>query len=302
MIAGWAAVRLPTNRTVSLRENMSAAARGPQTLKSLDATNLRLGTSSWSSEDWVGVFYPSGTAAAGYLAEYAKHFDTVEVDSTFYRTPSSSMVKNWHDRTPPGFLFAAKVPRTITHDKVLEDCSAELKEFLGVMDLLGDKLGPLLFQFPYFNKKAFAKADDFLARLEPFLARLPGGYSFAVELRNKNWIGPHLLDMLRKKKTALALIDHPWMPPISQLVDKLDLVTADFTYIRWLGDRKGIEEKTKHWDRILVNREREMEVWIPEIRRLLARPTRVYGYFNNHYAGFAPGSISLFQQVWKRLR
>ncbi|MBI1941860.1 MAG: DUF72 domain-containing protein [Acidobacteria bacterium] len=264
--------------------------------------NLHLGTSSWSSEDWVGVFYPPGTSAAGYLAEYAKHFDTVEVDSTFYRTPSASMVKNWRERTPPGFTFAAKVPRAITHDKVLEDCSAELKEFLGVMDLLGDKLGPLLFQFPYFNKQAFAKADDFLLRLEPFLARLPSGYSFAVELRNKSWIGPRLLEMLRKKKVALALIDHPWMTPIQQLAAKFDLVTADFAYIRWLGDRKGIEEKTQHWDRILVDREREMEIWIPEIRKLLARRLRVYAYFNNHYAGFAPGSITLFHQVLTRLR
>ena len=270
-------------------------------MKEPDTKNLRLGTSSWSSEDWVGVFYPPGTPAAGYLAEYSKHFDTVEVDATFYRTPSASMVKNWRDRTPPGFLFAAKVPRSITHDKVLEDCGAELKEFLGVMDLLGDRLGPLLLQFPYFNKKTFAKADDFLARLQPFLAKLPSGYSFAVELRNKNWIGPRLLDMLRKKKIALALIDHPWMTPISQLTAKFDLVTADFSYIRWLGDRKGIEEKTKSWDRLLVNREREMELWIPEIRKLLTQGLRIYAYFNNHYAGFAPGSVTLFQQVWKRL-
>ena len=270
-------------------------------MKEPKTKNLHLGTSSWSSEDWVGVFYPPGTPAAGYLTEYAKQFDTVEVDATFYRTPSASMVRNWRDRTPTGFHFAAKVPRSITHDKVLEDCSAELKEFLGVMDLLGDKLGPLLFQFPYFNKRTFAKPDDFLARLQPFLAKLPSGYSFAVELRNKNWIGPHLLDMLRKKKIALALIDHPWMTPIGQLAANFELVTSDFAYIRWLGDRKGIEEKTKSWDRLLVNREREMELWIPEIRKLLAQGLRVYAYFNNHYAGFAPGSITLFQQVWKRL-
>jgi uncharacterized protein YecE (DUF72 family) len=270
-------------------------------LKPSTPDNLRLGTSSWSSEDWVGAFYPPGTSAAGYLAEYAKHYDTVEVDSTFYRTPSASMVQNWRQRTPPGFVFAAKVPRTITHDKVLEDCSTELKEFLGVMDLLGDKLGPLLFQFPYFNKQAFAQADDFLARLEPFLAKLPSGYLFAVELRNKNWMSSRLVDMLRKKKISLALIDHPWMTPISQLAARFDLLTADFGYIRWLGNRKGIEEKTKQWDRILVNREREMEIWIPEIRKLLARRARVYGYFNNHYAGFAPGSVTLFHQVWKRL-
>lgn len=264
--------------------------------------NLHLGTSSWSSEDWVGSFYPPGTPPAGFLPEYAKHFDTVEVDSTFYRSPSASMVKNWRARTPAGFVFAAKFPQVITHEKVLEDCSAEVKEFLGAVDLLGEKLGPLLLQFPYFNRQAFARPEDFFARLAPFLDKLPGGYSFAVEVRNKAWIKESLLDLLRKRKIALALIDHPWMTPVQQLMSTLDLVTADFTYIRWLGDRKGIEEKTKHWDRLLIGREREMEMWIPEIRRLLARRINVYAYFNNHYAGFAPGSIALFHEVWERTR
>jgi uncharacterized protein YecE (DUF72 family) len=86
-------------------------------LDKLAIPNLRLGTSSWSSEDWVGTFYPPGTPPADFLPEYAKHFDTVEVDSTFYRSPSRSMVKNWRERTPPGFVFAAKVPQVITHEK-----------------------------------------------------------------------------------------------------------------------------------------------------------------------------------------
>ncbi len=211
------------------------------------------------------------------------------------------MVKNWRERTPPGFLFAAKIPQVITHEKVLVDCQAELKEFLGVMDLLGSKLGPLLFQFPYFNKQAFARAEDFLARLKPFLEKLPSGYSFALEVRNKNYIGTPLLDLLRKHKIALALIDHPWMTPVKQLTEKFDVLTADFCYLRFLGDRKGIEEKTKRWDKIIVDRRREMETWIPEIRRLLGSKRAVFAFFNNHYAGFAPGSIQLFHEIWKRL-
>ena len=265
-------------------------------------SNLRLGTSSWSSEDWVGVFYPPGTPAANFLGEYGKHFDTVEVDSTYYRSPSPSMVKNWRDRTPAGFIFAAKFPRAITHEKILQDCTQEVSEFLKAMDLLGEKLGPLLIQFPYFNKKAFARPEDFMARLEPFLANLPADHSFAVEIRNKGWVSEPFLEILHKHKIAFALIDHPWMPPIQQLLQKFNVVTADFTYIRFLGDRKGIEEKTEHWDRILVNREREMETWIPEIRRLLEGRLRVYAYFNNHYAGYAPGSIALFREVWERMK
>jgi uncharacterized protein YecE (DUF72 family) len=266
-----------------------------------EISNLRLGTSSWSSEDWVGVFYPPGTSAAGFLAEYAKHFDTVEVDSTYYRSPSATMVKNWRERTPPGFTFAAKFPRSITHEKILEDCSGEVDEFIKVMDLLGEKLGPLLLQFPYFNKKVFARPEDFVARLGPFLGKLPSGHAYAVEIRNKAWINDTFLSLLRKTKVALALIDHPWMPPVTQLLQKHDVVTADFLYVRFLGDRKGIEEKTEHWDRLIVDREREMETWIPEIRRLMERRLRAYVYFNNHYAGFAPGSIALFRKVWERL-
>ncbi len=262
--------------------------------------NLLLGTSSWSSEDWLGVFYPKGTAPGDFITEYAKHFDTVEVDSTFYRSPPAAMVKNWHRRTPAGFTFAAKVPRIITHDMVMQDCQDELKEFLGAMEMLGDKLGPLLLQFPYFNKQAFARGEDFLARLKPFLEKLPAGYSFALETRNKNWINETFLDVLRKRKIALALIDHPWMTPVDQLLKKLDPVTADFAYIRWLGDRKGIEAKTEHWDRVIQNRERDMETWIPAIDKSLERRLRIYAFFNNHFAGFAPGSIALFREIWDR--
>jgi uncharacterized protein YecE (DUF72 family) len=263
--------------------------------------NLRLGTSSWSSQDWVGGFYPAGTAAADFISEYAKHFDTVEADSTFYRTPSAAMVKNWRARTPAGFLVAAKFPQVITHEKVMVDCASELAEFLKAMDLLGDKLGPLLLQFPYFNKQAFPQPRDFLVRLAKFLEQLPADRAYAIEIRNKYWIHDRFLDLLRARKISLALIDHPWMTPVDQLVAKQDVVTADFAYLRWLGDRKGIEQKTQHWDSIIIDRTREMETWIAIIRRLLKRGVRILGFFNNHYAGFAPGSIKLFYEVWERM-
>ena len=264
--------------------------------------HLRLGTSSWSSEDWVGPFYPAGAPPADFLNLYAQHFDTVEVDSTYYRIPSESMVRNWRERTPPEFIFAAKFPRVITHEKVLTDCRDELNDFLRTMALLEDRLGPLLLQFPYFNKQAFARPEDFLVLLERFLDELPDVFSYAVEVRNKSWINAPLLDALRKKKIALALIDHPWMTPVAQLLSRHDVVTAGFTYIRWLGDRKGIEARTQHWDRLIIDREDAMQTWVPVIRQLLQRGINVMGYFNNHYAGFAPGSIELFQQVWERMR
>ncbi len=262
--------------------------------------NLRLGTSSWSSEDWLSVLYPANTPPANFLAEYAKHFDTVEIDATFYRSPSMAIVKNWRERTPPGFLFAAKFPQVITHEKVMRDCRDDVRTFLNAMELLGDKLGPLLLQFPYFNKQAFASWESFASLLDPFLDQLPRDFRYALEIRNKYWINRPFLGLLRKRQVALALIDHPWMTPVAQLVSKQDVVTADFSYLRWLGNRKGIEEKTKHWDRVIIDREEEMEIWIPVVRQLLRRGIRLFGYFNNHYAGYAPGSVDLFRKIWDR--
>jgi uncharacterized protein YecE (DUF72 family) len=121
------------------------------------------------------------------------------VDSTLYRTPAITTVKGWYAKTPPGFVFAAKVPQVITHEKVLRDCDADLGHFLKTMDSLGEKLGPLLFQFGYFNKKAFLGVNDFLARLVPFLKKLPKGYRFAVETRNKNWLVPQFMEALPER-------------------------------------------------------------------------------------------------------
>jgi uncharacterized protein YecE (DUF72 family) len=126
---------------------------------------------------------------------------------TFYRTPALTTVKGWNFKTPKGFLFTAKIPQRITHEKVLVDCEAEYFEFLKVMDTLGEKLGPLLFQFGYFNKKVFVGVNDFLARLKPFLKKLPKDHRFAVENRNKTWLLPQFVEALRERGVALALID-----------------------------------------------------------------------------------------------
>ncbi len=260
---------------------------------------LRIGASSWSAPSWEGAFYPPGMPPSGYLAHYAKHSDTVEVDATFYRIPGERMVEAWRARAPAGFLFAAKFPQVITHEKLLLDCAAERDAFLRVMDRLGDRLGPLLLQFRYFRKDEFPDPNPFIDRLETFLPSLPRDRRYAVEVRNKTFVTARLLGILRQHGVALALIDHPWFFGIEQLMRKGDALTADFVYIRWLGDRRGIEEKTTRWDRLIVDRTRDMGRWIPAIRGMLDRGLTVYGYFNNHYAGYAIGSIELFREMWE---
>lgn len=260
---------------------------------------LRIGASSWSAPSWKGVFYPEGMEPGGFIGHYAAHFDTVEVDATFYRIPAPRMVDNWRERTPRGFRFAAKVPQVITHDKLLEDCGDEMSSFLQVMDRLEDRLGPLLLQFRYFRKDEFPDPGPFIDRLERFLPTLPAGRQFAVEVRNKNFVVPRLLDLLRKHGIALAWIDHPWFYRVDEMMRRPETLTAGFSYIRWLGDRHGIERRTKSWDKLIVDRSAALRSWIAAIRGLMEQPRMVYGYFNNHYAGYAVGSIRQFQELWE---
>ena len=211
-------------------------------------TDILIGTSAFTAEGWVGSFYPPGMQPRDFLSYYATQFNTVELDNTFCRTPTISTVEGWNLKTPPGFIFAAKIPQVITHEKVLVDCEDDLIHFLKTMDALGNKLGPLLIQFGYFNRKAFKTQAEFLAVLKPFLEKLPKDFKFALEIRNKAWLDAQFVDLLRKHKVALALIDQSWMPRPWEIKEAIDLVTTDWTYIRWLGDRKSIEV-TRHGGR-----------------------------------------------------
>jgi uncharacterized protein YecE (DUF72 family) len=262
--------------------------------------SIILGTSAFTASGWEGTFYPAGMEPADFLSYYATKFDAVEVDSTFYRIPAISTVKGWYAKTPPGFLFAAKVPQVVTHEKVLRDCDEDLSHFLKAMDCLGEKLGPLLFQFGYFNKKAFVGVNDFLARLVPFLIKLPKGYRFAVEIRNKNWLVPQFVEALRERQIALALVDHVWLPRPKQLFERLDPITTDFTYVRWIGDRKGIEQETKTWDRVIVDRSNDLAEWVEVLKTVHKRKIHILAFANNHYAGYGPGTVELFWELWRR--
>jgi uncharacterized protein YecE (DUF72 family) len=259
-----------------------------------------IGTSAFTAAGWEGTFYPEGIKPADYLTFYATRFNSVEVDSTFYRTPSKTTVQGWANKTPDGFVFAAKVPQVITHEKVLVDCDAEFNQFMEAMDILGEKLGPLLFQFGYFNRTVFRGVNDFLARLRPFLKKSPKDHKFAVEIRNKNWLAPQFVETLRERGIALALIDQSWMPRPSQWFEKLDPITADFTYVRWLGDRKGIEERTKVWNEVIVDRRQELSEWAEILGKVHKRKIQIYAYANNHYAGYSPATVGMFQGLWRR--
>jgi uncharacterized protein YecE (DUF72 family) len=262
--------------------------------------NVRIGTCGWSYKDWCGVFYPADLPDSEFLAYCADHYPIVEVDSSFYRSPTPSMVAKWRDRTPETFAFSLKVPQTITHEKCLADCEQDRDSFLAAARLLGNKLLCCLLQFGYFNKNRFPDLDSFLARLDPFLAAWPKDVQVAVELRNKHWFTPRLVNLLRRHNAAWALADQAWVPSPWYLVNKTDVVTGPFAYIRLLGDREEVDKLTPTLDHIVIDRSDQILANARAIASLKGR-VPVVTFVNNHFAGYSPATIQQLMQALKEL-
>ena len=230
---------------------------------------LLFGTSGWSYQEWVGVFYP--TASESKLRHYTRVFPTAEIDSTFYAFPQKGTVIGWDRYSPKGFVFNAKLPQTITHEQLADlgpGIEAELDKFAELMQPLNNsgKLGCLLIQLPpsyKFNA----------SHLENFLALLPHGYRYAVEFRHKTWMQETTWQILSKYNAAYTIVDEPLLPPEIQ-------VTADFAYLRWhgRGQRPWYDYHYK---------DEELESWLPKVKEVESSAKTVYGYFNNHFHGYA---------------
>ncbi|MBD3167715.1 DUF72 domain-containing protein [bacterium] len=287
-------------RTQSLQKTTPFVPRQKEkrltTLKHHNLT-IRLGTSSFSEDSWKGVFYPEGTDARDYLPHYATVFDTVEVDATYYAIPRQSTVDRWAEVTPESFLFSLKFPRAIVHGGegrkpdpkvlLLPDTTYDARDaFLERVKVLGPRLGPLLLQFPYFNKTVFASRTEFFERLDRFLEDLPKQYRYAVEVRNKWYMNRELAELCRRHGVSMAVVDQQWMPHGDEL--SFDPVTNDLAYIRLLGNRKEIEEITDSWDREVIDRGDRLQRWADLIGGWENRDLTILVYSNNHYAGHAP--------------
>jgi uncharacterized protein YecE (DUF72 family) len=248
---------------------------------------VRVGTCGWSYTEWSGPFYSAGLPAKEQLPYLAQQFPVVEVDATFYRSPARKTVEGWRDRTPPGFGFSLKMPQSITHEKVLIDCGAEVDSFLGAARQLGEKLLSCTLQFGYFNKGKFSSLNAFLDRLDPFLAAWPADVPIAVEVRNKNWMVPALGDCLRPYNAVWVLPDQAWMPSPLSVVQRLDVVTGPFAYVRLLGDREAVDALTPTLDHIVIDRGEQVAADAEAIG-LLRKRVPVVAFVNNHFAGYAP--------------
>jgi uncharacterized protein YecE (DUF72 family) len=160
--------------------------------------------------------------------------------------------------------------------------------------------GPMVFQFPFFDRWKFPKQDGFLAMLAPFLKKLPTDHKYVIEIRNKTWLDAKFTDVLREQNIALALTDTSFMPRPWEIKEKFDLVTADFVYVRWLGNRKEIEEQTTTWDRMVVDRTNDLRNWVDILKEMMANKKirKLFAFANNHYQGFAPATVKLFMDLW----
>ena len=259
---------------------------------------LRIGTCAFTASGWSGAFYPKSMKSGAYLRFYSERFDTVEIDSTFYGCPQPKTVTNWYDNTPADFLFSVKVPQSITHEKILMGCQEEFEEFVKTMGRLGSKLGVMLFQFPHFDKFQVKDRNAFADRLLPFLKTLPRVHRFAVEIRNPEWLDAEFAEMLRSFKVALVVQDIHTMPRLEEIA--FDLVTADFSYLRLLGNRKQIEMTTTVWEKIVQDKTEEVSNWVRYCQTVQCRGIEQFVYANNHYEGFGPGTVRKFIELWKK--
>ncbi len=228
------------------------------------SADIRIGTSGWHYKHWIGTFYPQRWPASKMLGFYLERFDTVEINNSFYRLPAETAVTDWHASTPAGFCFAVKGSRFITHMKKLSDPVAGLEKFFSRIDLLREKLGPVLFQLP-------PHWEVNPGRLESFLQALPVWHRYAFEFRNPTWNTPAVLELLCKYNVAYCPFHLAgYQSPIE--------ITADITYIRLHGP--GGKYQGSYDDAALREWANRIAKWRGDLKA-------IYVYFDNDDSGYA---------------
>jgi uncharacterized protein YecE (DUF72 family) len=226
---------------------------------------VHIATSGWHYKHWIGTFYPSGMRPAQMLRWYAEKFDTVEINNSFYRLPPATALESWCRETPPEFCFAVKASRYITHNRKLNDPESAKEKFISLVEKLGRRLGPILFQLPPSWKVN-------VERLDQFLAALPRTHRYAFEFRNPTWNVAPVYEALRRHNAAYCIYElADFQSPIE--------ITADFTYVRLHGP--GNKYQGDYSRQILRNWAKRIEAWRRSLRH-------VFVYFDNDQAGFAP--------------
>ena len=238
---------------------------------------ILIGTSGWMYNHWKGPFYPEKFPNKNMLKFYAENFHTVEINSTFYRLPSETTVKNWVNETPDDFIIAIKANRFITHRKYLKDGQETTKRFFDVIKILKKKLGVILFQLPpnwYYNYD----------RIKEFVEILPKQYLYTFEMRNPSWYVPDIFDLLKKHNIALCIHDFT-----GNLF--LEKVTTNFIYLRFHGPVSLYYGKYSS---------DQLNEWAEKINQWVKQNITVFAYFNNDAHGWAvENALELLEKLKK---
>ncbi len=245
--------------------------------------DIRTGCISWTYQDWTGTFYPPGSKSSDFLAVYSRIFDIVEVDSTFYRTPSSTTVRQWKEKTPEGFLFTVKMPKKITHELKLRGTEKELHYFEKTIKILDGKLAAIIAQLP-----PSMKCDDSnLNAVSNFLDSVDSKIHLALEFRNKSWFREDTYRLLRKKDVCFVWSVNEYVKGMPKEV------TADYAYLRFMGEFGKLEKL----DRIQIDRTKLLQEWWKNLASVLPSVKQSFVLVSNHFAGFAPESVNQFREI-----
>ncbi len=247
---------------------------------------LRIGASSWTSEAWWDRLYPRFLRPGERLPWYARLYDCVEVDATYYAVPDRRMVASWYARTPERFLFTLKLPREFLDPKKPLD-REKLAGFLATTRLLREKLGAVLVQFAPWVRPG--RASDYVWEL---LRALEPGLPYSLELRDAGWFSGPTHDRLLRELHDRAI---PLTWSSLTYVDVPPELTTDWLYLRFIADHRTVPAET-HGE-LRVDRSQETKLWAERVRQLAPSLRRVLAFFNNHFAGFAPASINLFREL-----
>jgi uncharacterized protein YecE (DUF72 family) len=225
---------------------------------------VRIGTSGWYYDHWKGLFYPKGLPKNKWFEHYAQHFETVEINNTFYHLPKHETISKWHGQAPTNFLYAVKANRYITHIKRLKDVSAELERFFEATALFKEKLGPVLYQLPPSLQKD-------LELLETFIGLLPKAPVAVFEFRNNSWYGPETFELLRRFNAGLCIHDMPGRQSPRE-------ITAEVIYVRLHGSAGKYSGNYP---------DSELSKWAKWLSEHAKEVRRIFVYFNNDVGGHA---------------
>ena len=282
-------------------------------------SDLNIGTCSWKYDSWRGLIYPEH-GPVNYLREYSRYYGTVEIDQWFWSLfkgdrvvlPKPDTVREYARSVPEHFIFSIKVPNSITlthhynRDKKAalqpNPCflsSELLHRFIDCLEPLSGRIGPLIFQFEYLNKKKMANKEAFFEQFHEFAEKLPKGFSYCLELRNPNYLCSDYFSFLSASNLHHVFLHGYYMPSIFAVYEEYKELLGNLAVIRLHGpDREAIEKRSKNtWNQIIAPKDSDLASLKEMIAGLRAAKARIFLYVNNHFEGSAPRTISRISEM-----